>query len=101
MREFDFSKITGFEWDGGNRQKSWLKHHVHYQECEEVFFNKPLWVYWDEGHSGKETRYYALGISDQGRRLFLSLTIRGYKLRVISARDQSRKERMFYEAQTK
>ena len=94
----DFSKLTGFDWDRGNREKSWHKHRVNFRECEEVFFNKPLLVHEDAGHSRKEARYYALGVTNNHRRIFLSFTVRGHLVRVISARDQSRKERTVYEA---
>jgi uncharacterized DUF497 family protein len=33
----------------------------------------------------------------RGRRLFIAFTIRGEKIRVISARDMSKKERSIYE----
>ena len=97
--EFDFSKVQGFDWDAGNHKKNWLRHRVDYRECEEVFFNKPLFVYSDEENSNKERRYYSLGVTNQDRRLFFSFTLRGQKIRIISARDQSRGERKWYETQ--
>jgi uncharacterized DUF497 family protein len=39
---------------------------------------------------------YGLGESDAGRLLFVAFTIRGRLIRVISARDMSRKERRIY-----
>jgi uncharacterized DUF497 family protein len=48
-------------------------------------------------HSQKEPRYYVLGHTIAGRRLFIAFTIRGDKIRVISARDMSKKERSIYE----
>ncbi len=99
--DLDFFMIQDFEWDDGNRQKSRVKHRVDPRECEEVFFNKPLWAHADEKYSQKELRYHALGVTNHGRKLFLSFTIRAHRLRVISARDQSREERKLYENQTK
>lgn len=93
----DFHAITGFDWDDGNRNKNWLRHAVAAVECEEVFFNQPLLVTTDEKHSQNEERFYALGKTNSGRRLFVSFTVRGSLLRVISARDMSRKERNVYE----
>lgn len=52
----------------------------------------------DVKHSTEENRYYALGESDGGRRLFIVFTIREEGIRVISARDMSRKERNRYES---
>ena len=97
---FDFDSIVGFDWDEGNRQKNWEKHQVDFRECEEVFFNQPLLIYEDTKHSSQEKRFYVLGRNDIGRPLFLVFTIRNNKIRVISARDQSKNERKIYEQQT-
>jgi len=97
---FDFEAIIGFDWDEGNREKNWIKHGVDYRECEEVFFNRPLIVGDEIKHSVQEKRYFVLGRSNAGRRLFLAITIRKDKVRVISARAQSRKERQIYEQQS-
>jgi len=84
--------VDGFEWDEGNRDKNQIRHGVSDSEGEQVFFNEPV-VFPDERHSAHEPRYYLLGRTDQGRRLFVVFTRRGVKVRVISARDVSRKER--------
>jgi uncharacterized protein len=86
-----------FEWDKGNSDKNWIKHQVSKQEIEEIFTNEPLLVYEDTKHSQKELRFQALGQTDDGRKLFLSLTIRGDKIRVISARDMNKREEVTYE----
>jgi uncharacterized DUF497 family protein len=93
----DLSAITGFDWDDNNREKNWDKHGVLASECEEVFFNLPLLLQGDPAHSQKESRYYVLGHTIAGRRLFIAFTVRGDKVRVISARDMSKKERSVYE----
>jgi uncharacterized DUF497 family protein len=93
----DLSYVTGFDWDENNREKNWEKHQVLAGECEEVFFNLPLLLESDPDHSQKEPRYYVLGHTIAGRRLFIAFTIRGDKIRVISARDMSKKERSIYE----
>jgi uncharacterized DUF497 family protein len=93
--------LEGFEWDEANLAKNWEKHHVTPWECEQAFFNFPLVVAEDSAHSLTEARYYVLGQTDAGRRLFLVFTIRNRKVRVISARDMSVKERRTYDAQVK
>jgi uncharacterized DUF497 family protein len=93
----DLSAITGFDWDENNREKNWDKHGVLASESEEVFFNLPLLLQPDSSHSQKEPRYYVLGHTNLGRRLFLAFTVRADKIRVISARDMSKKERSIYE----
>jgi uncharacterized DUF497 family protein len=93
----DFSSVTGFEWDEGNQDKNREKHQVSNGECEEVFFNLPLLLEPDPTHSQSESRYYVLGQTNAGRRLFIAFTVRGGNIRVISARDMSKRERNFYE----
>jgi uncharacterized protein len=89
--------LTGFEWDKGNLSKNWEKHQVSALECEQIFFNKPLIALPDERHSDTEPRFYALGQTNTGRRLFVVFTARDNFIRVISARDMSRKERKIFE----
>lgn len=64
------ARIDGFQWDAGNVEKNWLAHHVSSAECEQLFFNQPLIVASDIGHSHVEERFFALGQSDAGRLLF-------------------------------
>lgn len=91
-----FGDITGFEWDEGNERKN-EKHGVSRTEAEEVFLNDPLLVVEDTAHSRREPRFHALGITRSERRLHVTFTLRGTRIRVISARDMHRKERVVYE----
>jgi uncharacterized DUF497 family protein len=72
--------------------KIWTKHAVSRPECEEVFLGAPR-VVADETHSGAERRFVAFGATATGRRLAVVFTLRGSRLRVITARDQCRRER--------
>ena len=96
---FDFDRVVGFEWDEGNARKSEEKHAVSQAEAEQVFFNEPLLIADDILHSQSELRLHALGKTDNGRLLHLTFTLRqeGTRIRVISARTMSRKERAYYE----
>ena len=87
---------TGFDWDAGNRGKN-TKHRASDDECEEIFFNLPLLLSPDAAHSQHEDRYYILGQTNAGRRLFVAMTMRATRIRVISARDMTRKERRTYD----
>ena len=91
----DFSQIEGFDWDRGNSQKNWDRHRVAFFECEEVFFHGPI-VLPNPKHSAAEVRYYAFGGTTRRRLLTIIFTLRRNKIRVISARDMSRRERRFY-----
>jgi uncharacterized DUF497 family protein len=87
-----------FEWDDGNADKNRRRHGVLGSECEEVFGGPPLLLAEDLAHSVTESRWFALGRTRTGRSLFVAFTIRRNRIRVVSARDMSRKERSTYEA---
>jgi hypothetical protein len=91
------TRCTGFQWDEGNLLKIWQRHHVSAAECEQLFFNRSFVTAPDIKHSATEQRFYALGQSDEGRRLFVVFTIRGDLIRVVTARDMNRRERRVYE----
>lgn len=97
----DLTGITGFDWDDGNARKN-EKHNVSMAEAEQVFFNAPLLVLEDSKHSNQEPRFHALGKSDEKRQLHITFTLRqaGEKIRIISARDMHKKERVIYEKAT-
>jgi uncharacterized protein len=98
----DPEHIEGFQWDEGNSRKSTDKHGVSQAEAEQIFFNEALIVQEDVKHSGEETRFHALGTTDEGRLLHVTFTLRGSGrlVRVISARDMHRKERDQYAQET-
>jgi len=91
------SECTGFEWDQGNAEKNWERHGVSRGEAEQVFFNQPLLVTTSNRRDLPEERLYALGKTDAARLLFIVFAIRNERIRVISVRDMSRKEREAYE----
>ncbi len=94
----NLSQFESFQWDDGNESKSCIKHNVSKFEAEQVFFNEPLLLFFDEKHSEEERRYYVLGKTDNERELMIVFTGRGKQIRVISARDMSKKERKIYES---
>ncbi|MDO8340690.1 MAG: BrnT family toxin [Candidatus Woesebacteria bacterium] len=93
--KLDFSNLVGFEWDSGNL-KHINKHFVLDKECEEVFLIKPIMVSKDLLHSQIEKRYRVLGKTSLERKLNIVFTVRKNLLRIISARDQNKKEREKY-----
>lgn len=98
MAGLDFSNIEGFEWDKGNLEHV-KKHKVGDKECEEIFLNEPLLISEDEIHSKAEERFRVLGKTNRARLLFLVYTMRNNNIRVVSARDQNKKERGIFHAQ--
>ena len=95
--KIEFGQITGFQRDEGNLNKNLLKHNVENWECEQVFFNEPLIIADDLKHANTIKRWAAFGKSDADRLLTIVFTIRASLIRIISARDMSRKEIKFYE----
>ncbi len=93
----DLLHCGGFDWDEHNYYKNWLKHGVSPFESEEVFSNVPLLLDGDLKHSQVEVRHLAYGKTNKGRCLLISYTIRNNKVRVISARQMNKVERMHYE----
>lgn len=94
----DLTKVIGFDWDDGHARKN-ERHGVTRAEAEQTFFNVPLLLLDDPRHSDVEPRFHALGKTLEDRRLHVSFTLRqdATMVRVISARDMSRKERAIYE----
>jgi uncharacterized protein len=90
--KLDLSKIEGFDWDKGNLEHI-KKHKVGADESEEIFLNKPLVLNKDETHSQVEERFRLYGLTNRGRALTIIFTVRNNKIRIISARDQHKKER--------
>jgi len=89
--------VTAFDWDDGNIDKNEKKHGIKSNLIEEVFFNEPLVIAKDVKHSEYECRCVAFGITDERKKLTVIFIKRKNKIRVISARYMSKKERVFYE----
>lgn len=86
-----------FIWDSGNKDKNLIQHKVTNEECEETFFDPHKKWLKDQLHSHTEARYILLGKSTNGRVLFIVFTMRGEKIRIISARDLNKREAHLYE----
>ena len=93
----DLQRSTEFEWDEGNQEKNLLRHGVHWQECEEAFFDPERKVYPDPRHAHTEKRYLLLGKTLMARLLFIVFAIRRGRIRIISARDLNKREYPLYE----
>jgi hypothetical protein len=92
------SKALQFEWNSGNSNKNKRSHAVEDWECEEVFFDRSKVILKDKLHSHNEERFILLGKTKRERLLYMVFTIRYEKIRVISARDiTKRKEIELYE----
>ncbi len=87
----------GEEWDSNKAKSNQKKHGVSFEEAKTVF-QDPLSINFDDpDHSRQENRYIIIGLSRQGIYLFVSHTERENKIRLISARLLTPKERRDYE----
>ena len=90
--------LLEFDWDQWNVQKNESKHGVSKLEAESLFYDEDLILFPDVRHSSaKETRYIAYATSYAQRVLMCAFTIRSKKIRIISVRGSSKKERTVYE----
>jgi len=86
-----------FEWDEDKAAANERKHGVPFTEAETVFADPLALTGYDPDHSDEEDRYITMGTSIEGRLLVISHTDRDDKVRIISAREATRKERRDYE----
>lgn len=91
----DLENIIGFEWDEGNKYKNERKHNILQKEAEEIFINFPLLISKSQTKN-KEDRWIAYGKSNENKTLAVVFAVREERIRVISARPQSKKERRVY-----
>lgn len=92
-------EITGleFEWYRLKAESNLKKHKVSFDEARTVFGDERHLEVPDSEHSRGETRYLAIGRSENRRVLTIIFTERGTKLRLISARLAEPWERKEYE----
>jgi uncharacterized DUF497 family protein len=86
-----------FEWDPDKAASNVKKHGGSFQEAATVLGDQLSVTYYDPDHSIDEDRYITIGTSAEGRLIILSHTDRGNRIRIISARKATRRERRLYE----
>ncbi len=87
-----------FEWDSRKAAANIRKHGVSFDEASTVFDDPLAVIFDDETHSTTEVRKVIIGHSVTGRLLLVGFTERPEeRLRLISARAATRKERQNYE----
>jgi len=88
---------VNFEWDEEKAQANRTKHRVAFEEAATVFSDPFSITTSDPDHSADELRYVDIGRSAKGRVLVVSYTERGTRIRIISGRKATPKERDRYE----
>jgi hypothetical protein len=86
-----------FEWDADKGSQNLKKHKVSFVEAATVFGDALSRTFPDPDHSVAEDRYITIGTSDRGRVLIVSHTDRQERIRIISARKATPRERKAYE----
>jgi uncharacterized DUF497 family protein len=86
-----------FEWDPLKAARSLRKHGVSFEEALTVFQDPLAKVHPDAAHSASELREILIGHSAGGRLLLVAFTDRQSRIRLISAREVTRRERDVYE----
>ncbi|MDN3514065.1 MAG: BrnT family toxin [Candidatus Brocadia sp.] len=86
-----------FEWDTKKAKKNHKKHGVHFEEASTVFYDPLSATFDDLDHSIDEHRLITIGFSSLGHLLVVSHTERRNRIRIISARLATARERKRHE----
>lgn len=90
-----------FEWDEAKAEGNLQKHGVGFEEAVTVFHDVESLTVYDAAHSGEEDRFIDIGRSLEGRVLVVVYAERGDRIRVISCRQATARERRDYERRTR
>ena len=86
-----------YEWDPTKAKDNVRKHGVAFEEASTVFLDPLAITFPDPDHSEEEDREITIGLTTNNRVVFVSHTPREDRVRIISARRATRKERKQYE----
>ncbi|MES9930445.1 MAG: BrnT family toxin [Candidatus Thiodiazotropha sp. 6PDIVS] len=89
-------------WDDVKAQSNLDKHGVAFAQAATVMLDPLALTVYDEAHSETEERWFTLGQSSEGRLLAIAhtyhmLNANTARIRLISAREATRRERQQYE----
>ena len=87
-----------FEWDKKKADQNIRKHGISLEEAATVFGDPFSITIYDPLHSQDENRFIILGTSNKNRVLVVIHTDRQDRIRIISARKATKKERKQYES---
>jgi len=86
-----------FEWDARKARSNLGKHGVSFEDATTVFSDELARTIHDPTHSDEEDRFVILGESHEQKLLVVVFTDREDKIRIISAREATSRERKNYE----
>lgn len=90
-----------FEWDERKAAANLKKHKVAFEDAATVFRDPLATTYPDPDHSLSEHREITVGHTLEGQLIFVAHCGRGGKIRIISARLATAKERKQYEEEVR
>jgi uncharacterized DUF497 family protein len=90
-----------FEWDPWKEKANRKKHGISFTRAATIFLDPYAITIYDERHSTTEERWITMGVDDSGILLVIAhMSLEegrnAYRIRIISARKASRKERDQY-----
>ena len=97
VEEEGYNSWVRFEWDPDKAADNVSKHGVSFEEAQTVFQDDLFVAFEDPDHSQGEHRLIIMGQSTERRLLVVAYTERRERIRLISAREATRKERRAYE----
>jgi uncharacterized protein len=86
-----------FDWDPDKARWTLRRRKLGSEEAASVLDDWRQVTVEDVEHSTSEARWRTIGLSDQGRVLVVTWTVREGRVRVISARRATKRERNVYE----
>lgn len=89
--------MTKFEWDTEKAAANLAKHGVSFEQAASVFSDPLSLTAYDPDHSHEEERYITMGTSSENQLLIVAHTDRDDRIRIISARQLTKRERRNYE----
>ena len=93
--------MVEFEWDAEKAAYNLAKHGVSFDEASTVFGDPLAGTILDPRHSVGERRFVTVGHSERGSLIVVVHVERDGRIRIINARQATRRERRKYETETK
>ena len=87
-----------FEWDAGKAASNPSKHGISFAEAMTVLKDTLEVMIPDPAHSEAELRFVSIGLSEAQRLLVVAYTERDQRIRIVSARQATPRERRQYES---
>ena len=88
----NMDSVAGFDWDDNNVAKVAARGFTA-ADVERAFLNGRGTYFPDQDHSGGEERFWLIGVTDDGRHVTVPFTVRGVRVRPITAWTTARKYR--------